>query len=413
MHLPASFAPLIGRAPARPKPGRPPGRGLAVATVAICAVALVAGCSAAAPAPHVPAARPQPRASTPAATGTPAAPAASPAVPAAAAGGPVPPGFEPASMTFVSASEGWVLGTAPCAVQPCTSIVRTTDGGASWARIPAPRFPLASMGQSGESSGLSYLRFANPLDGFAFGSQLWATHDGGAAWQHVRLPGTIGDLETSAGVVYASVVSQDSTVTIYRSPASGGPWTPVQGLPANVPGTLGRITLHGTAAWIILGGGLYATRTGQSWVREPVSCLPGYAMASAAAYSTHQVTLLCTGDSGMGSQGKILYSSSDGGASFSLVGKAPTGGDQFDQLAQPAAQHIFMAAFSALTLLDVSGDGGRTWSTALNINDGGLGWSDFGFTTPAQGAAIYGDSSIGSHMYMTWDAGQTWHQITF
>jgi photosystem II stability/assembly factor-like uncharacterized protein len=312
-------------------------------------------------------------------------------------------------MTFVSATEGWVLGTAPCAVQPCTSIIRTTDGGVSWAGIPAPRFPVASIGQTG----LSYLRFANPLDGFAFGSQLWATRDGGATWQHVWLPGSISDLETSAGVVYAAVMNQDRTVTIYRSLASGGPWTPVQGLPANVPGTVGRITLHGTAAWIILGSQLYSTQTGQSWVREPVSCAPGYAMASAAAYSTQQVTLLCAGNSGMGSQGKILYSSSDGGASFSLAGMPPTGGDQFEQLAQPAAQHIFMATFSALTLLDVSGDGGRSWGTALSINDGGLGWSDFGFTTPAQGAAIYGNLRFGSHMYMTWDAGQTWHQIKF
>jgi hypothetical protein len=30
-------------------------------------------------------------------------------------GGPVPRGFQAASMTFVSPSEGWVLGTAPCA----------------------------------------------------------------------------------------------------------------------------------------------------------------------------------------------------------------------------------------------------------------------------------------------------------
>jgi hypothetical protein len=383
-------------------------RGLGVAAVAICAAALVVGCSAVPPAPHVPAASPRSHASAPAATGSPAAPA-SVARPAAGVGGPVPPGFEPVSMTFVSATEGWVLGTAPCAVQPCTSIVRTTDGGASWAGIPAPRFPVASIGQTG----LSYLRFASPLDGFAFGSQLWATRDGGATWQHVWLPGSISDLQTSAGVVYAAVMSQDRTVTIYRSLASGGPWTPVQGLPANVPGTVGRITLHGTAAWIILGSQLYSAQTGQSWVREPVSCAPGYAMASAAAYSTQQVTLLCAGNSGMGSQGKILYSSSDGGASFSLAGMPPTGGDQFEQLAQPAAQHIFMATFSALTLLDVSGDGGRSWGTALSINDGGLGWSDFGFTTPAQGAAIYGNLRFGSHMYMTWDAGQTWHQIKF
>jgi photosystem II stability/assembly factor-like uncharacterized protein len=323
-------------------------------------------------------------------------------------------------MTFVSASEGWVLGTAPCAVQPCTSIVRTTDGGASWTGIPAPPVALASNGPAGLSPGLSHLRFASPLDGFAFGSQLWATHDGGATWQHVWLPGSIGDLETSAGVVYAAVIAQDRTVTIYQSLASGGPWTPVPGLPADVPDpddtpamSLGRITLHGTAAWIILGGRLYATQTGLSWVQEPLTCTPPYAMASTAAYSTQQLTLLCAGDPAAGSEGKTVYSSGDGGASFTLMSAWAGPGDQFDLLAEPTAQHIFLATSSAMTLLDVSGDGGRTWSSALRIDDGGLGWSDFGFTTPTQGAAIEGNSRFGCRMYMTRDAGQTWHQITF
>jgi hypothetical protein len=415
MHLPGSFQPLI----------RPPARGLAMTAIAICAAVLAAGCSAAARSPYVPAASPQPRASAAAATHSPsavapiaAAPATAPAV--APAGGPVPPGFEPVSMTFVSASDGWVLGTAPCAVQPCTSIVRTTDGGASWAGIPAPPVPLASNGPAGLTPGLSYLRFASPLDGFAFGAQLWATRDGGATWQHVWLPGSIGALETSAGLAYAAVIAQDRTVTIYRSLASGGPWTPVPGLPAGVPDPgqtpplfLGRITLHGTAAWIILGGRLYATQTGAVWVQEPVTCAPGYAMASTAAYSSQQLMLLCAGDQAAGSEGKTVYSSADGGASFTLMSAWAGPGDQFDLLAESTAQHIFLATSSAATWLDVSRDGGRTWNTALTIDDGGLGWSDFGFTTPVQGVAIEGNARYGSHMYMTWDAGQTWHPITF
>ena len=327
-------------------------------------------------------------------------------------GGPVPRGFTPVSMTFVSASEGWVLGTAPCTLKPCTSVVRTTDGGLSWVGIPAPRFPLDP---SSWQRGLNYIRFASPLDGFAFGSQLWVTHDGGATWQHVPLPGRIGDLETSAGVVYAAVMTKNRAVTIYASLASGGPWIPVRGLPANVPGyaALGTITLHGTAAWIILGNRLYATQASRSWARDPVKCAPGYGMASAGASSTRQVTLLCVSDPAMGSAAKILYSSSDGGARFSRTGTPPLGGDHLDLLAQPTAKHIFIATSSAATWLDVSGNGGRTWAETLRIPDGGLGWSDFGFTTPSQGVAIEGNPAAGSHMYMTRDAGQAWHQIKF
>jgi hypothetical protein len=328
------------------------------------------------------------------------------------AGGPVPRGFQPVSMTFVSASDGWVLGTAPCAQQPCTSVVRTTDGGRSWIGIPAPRYPLAATALQ---HGLRDIRFASTLDGFAFGSQLWATHNGGATWRHVALPGSIGDLETSDGVVYAAVMTGANAVTIYESPASGGRWTPVGGLPARVPGDawLGMITLHGPAAWIILGDRLYASPTGQNWVREPVSCGSNYGIASVAAYSTRQLTLLCVGGPAMGSAGKVLLTSSDGGARFTRSGVPPLGGDNFDQLAQPTAGHIFIATWSAATWLDVSGNGGRTWSEALRLLDGGLGWSDFGFTTSSQGAAIEGNPAQGSRMYMTWDAGLAWDPVTF
>jgi photosystem II stability/assembly factor-like uncharacterized protein len=61
----------------------------------------------------------------------------------------------------------------------------------------------------------------------------------------------------------------------------------------------------------------------------------------------------------------------------------------------------------------VSGNGGRTWSETLRLSDGGLGWSDFGFTTPGQGVAIEGNPVQGSRMYMTRDAGRTWHKIRF
>jgi hypothetical protein len=342
MHFLTFFAPLTLRAPAPPRPARPAARGLAAAAVAICMAVLAGGCSASAGSAHPSSTGVQPAESAAAATRSPAvaAPVAAASPAAAPAGRPVPPGFEPVSMTFVSASEGWVLGTASCAVQPCTAIVRTTTAGASWTGIPAPSVPVASIGQTGLSAGLSYLRFANPLDGFAFGSQLWTTHDGGATWQRVWLPGRIADLETSAGMVYAAVTAPDSAVAIYRSPARADAWTPVTGLPASVtdpvetpPIFVGRITLHGTAAWIILGGRLYGTQTGVGWVQEPVSCAPGYTMDSTAASSTQQVTLLCAGNSGMGSQGKIVY--------------------------------------------------------------------------------IEGNSNYGRHMYMTWDTGLTWHQVTF
>jgi hypothetical protein len=348
-----------------------------------------------------------------AATVTANASASSPARPAV---GPVPTGFEPESVTFVSASDGWVLGTAPCAHQPCTSVVRTTNGGRSWVGIPAPRFRLSRY-RGGP--GLDGMRFADTQDGFAFGSQLWVTHDGGATaagWRRVRLPGYVADLETAAGVVYAAVSNSHQQVTVYRSQATGGAWHKVSGLPAKVGGGagLGTITLHGSAAWIILGNRLYASQHGARWTTEPFTCPRKVrGITSVGATSSTRITLLCTGDAALGSELKVLYASADGGAHFRRAGRPPMGGTGLNLLAQPAARHVFIATFSGATWLDVSKDGGRVWHTSLGLSDGGKGWADFGFTTATQGVAIEGMPSIGSRMYVTRNAGRSWHKVKF
>src|SRR5262249_43540441 len=68
------------------------------------------------------------------------------------AGGPVPPGFVATSVTLVSTQEAFVLGTAPCAHAPCTSILRTLDRGATWRGLPAPVAPIGHPGGSNGSS---------------------------------------------------------------------------------------------------------------------------------------------------------------------------------------------------------------------------------------------------------------------
>jgi len=74
-----------------------------------------------------------------------AAPSATPPV---ASTSPVPPatpiastsllGLSPASVTFVSPDDGWVLGTGTCSSAPCAAIARTADGGRTWAKVSAP-----------------------------------------------------------------------------------------------------------------------------------------------------------------------------------------------------------------------------------------------------------------------------------
>src|SRR5207247_4574552 len=72
----------------------------------------------------------------------------------------VPARFQPLSFTAVSERDFWLLGTVPCRRGRCTAIVRTRNGGKSFAAVHAPALPMT--GTTPE------LRFADRLDGFVF-----------------------------------------------------------------------------------------------------------------------------------------------------------------------------------------------------------------------------------------------------
>jgi photosystem II stability/assembly factor-like uncharacterized protein len=396
------------------------GRGFAALAAAACSVALASACSSPGPAAHpagatgmaqtaAPAPHPTASAAGPAgaqlANGRSAGPGSAAAL-GAPPGGPVPAGFQPQSVTFASASTGWVLGIAPCQTAPCTSVVRTLDGGRSWQGVPAPRAPLALRD---ERTGVRGLRFADPRNGWAYGPDLYVTHNGSATWHRLRPAGAVLDLEAAGGVVYAAVEDARGTVRLYRSPADRDAWSLAAGVPGDLNG-LGLITLHGRAGWLIAGDHLYSTTTGARWHRMASPCPVFYMMASLAAHDQQQLTLLCLGNGAAGSAGKIVYSSHDGGRSFTRAGQAPFGGTA-TSLAQPGPAHIFLATASGASWIYGSNDGGRTWRVALNGS--GAPWNDLGFTTPAQGVVVSGIPPIGSALNMTRDGGRTWSRVDF
>ncbi len=150
---------------------------------------------------------------------------------------PVPPNFQPTSVTFVSTSIGWVIGQAGtpghCATQYCTSVARTDDAGKTWFGVPAPL-----TGAPDGATGVGGIRFLNGEDGWAFGPELFATHDAGHTWTQVDTGGLrVTDLETvgdRAFAVFASCTgsgpdfaAQCTRFTLYSSPAGADDWTPV------------------------------------------------------------------------------------------------------------------------------------------------------------------------------------------
>ena len=364
---------------------------------------------------------------TPAATGSgAAAPAVEPPP-----GGPVPQRFEPNSLTFVSATEGWVLGTAPCSQPPCTSIVRTRDGGRTWKGIPAPKAALYWL--TNQTGGVKALRFADRLNGWAFGPELFVTHDGGGHWAAQPIPGgapggQVVDLEAAAGTVYALVASGDPgrprPVQLYRGAVGRDEWQPVTGVAAEgatiTEGFGAGLVLHGRTAWALIGQdqgeAVFATSDGSRWEPRTLPCLPpasGLALATAS-----DLLLVCGGGVAAGSQEKTAYVSHDAGRSFQRAGSPPSGGDLEGAAAAPGV--ALVSAASGASFLYASFDGGRTWAEVFSAPTGGEFWIDLGMTTSSQGAAVLNHSrpegsgySEPPRLVMTRDGGHSWSQVAF
>jgi hypothetical protein len=48
------------------------------------------------------------------------------------------------------------------------------------------------------------------------------------------------------------------------------------------------------------------------------------------------------------------------------------------------------------------------------LQDGGLGWNDFGFTTASQGVAVEGTQALSSsNLWLTRNAGRSWSKVRF
>jgi hypothetical protein len=340
--------------------------------------------------------------------------------------GPVPAHFAAHSVTFVSPDEGFVLGTGPCAVHPCTSVVRTLNRGASWAGLPAP---LAKLGFPGNTNAVWGIRFANPTQGFIFGSSLWETTDGGEHWVRDAMPvNSIISLAIVQGQVIA--VTEHCTRSgcprtgqIVRRALAGGPWTTVMRIhptfpesPTDLIGTQAGVAaiLTGTSALVSDDGGFH-------WISHPTPCtsiskgLPG----SVAVIAPKGLALLCIGEGFTGHTLKFTYRSTDDGVHWIAAGKPDAAGDGGTVAAATLKQWVIATA-SGGSLLYHSGREGFGWHTTAFRGDGGLGWADLGFTTLTNGIIVYGPArsdgnpeNFPGQLWLTSNGGQTWHAVTF
>ena len=312
-----------------------------------------------------------------------------------AAARPVPAGFGPVSFTATSNSHWWLLGSATCKAPPCTAIVTTQNAGRSFSALPAPKTPQ-----------IHELRFADPQNGYAFGPQLWSTHNGAHAWKRVKVGGTVTDLTTSQGRAYAVVRTAKGAGRLLRSPVGRDAWHSI-GKFAGFP----FAGLWADGAKVLVES---QNRSGSS-SRVYISTdfgdhfkLAGKAPPSVACELQAilpAVWAYCATGTESG-----VWRSRNTGADFRGVGGDATrsGVPAEPNLASFAAASPAVAVFGYEQLWRTS-DAGAHWRRIPGTK-GAVWWTYLGFTDALHGVAV-GQFRGGYRLYRTTDGGRSYRRV--
>jgi hypothetical protein len=365
------------------------------------------------------------------------------ALSASGGGNAVPPNFQPTSVTFIGPHVGAVIGQAGtpghCASPYCTSLAGTSDYGGTWYGVSAPHTGAPDGGR-----GVGQLRFLDISNGWAFGPQLWVTHDGGADWAQEPTGGMrVTDLETAGDRAFALFATcsgrgaaygaRCTSFSLYTSQAGSNRWQPVPGAATSLPAGSGP-----ASASLVLTGGpsdgrgyllapsgqlLSGPLTGAAWTvasqQEP--CAPGapgpagqptgaLLTAVSPAAGSPELVMVCASatSAGDGSQAKSVVESSDNGVHWSTAQQVAAAGIATSLAAQNQGQQVVLATDAGIYL---SGDGGSTWrlvqASPAHAAHGASGFSYVGMTSQADGVALPADPRL-HEVFITTDGGAAW-----
>jgi hypothetical protein len=360
---------------------------------------------------------------------TPPTPSNSP-ITASGPSGPVPPNFQPVSVTFVSTTTGWVIGQAgtpgKCANKDpyvCTSIARTSDAGKTWNGGPAP----ATTAPNG-ARGVSGIRFLDGTNGWAFGPELWATHDAGKTWSQVDTHGArVTDLETAGDRAFAlwatcpggattGFAANCTSYTLMTTTASSDNWTPAgsatTGLTDGGAATSAVLALTSKAGYLLgPDGTLYSGPLDGGWQKAGLTgCHPGAPQTNGlpsgaflAPVNSSEVDVACDVAGAF-----TVYTSPDAGATWipqpATAWSAVTAPSDVTSLTAAPGGTLALATASGIYVLPA---GAAQWKQASVANAPDGGFSYVGMTTNDQGVALPANATL-HEVWMTFNGGQTW-----
>ncbi len=372
------------------------------------AVALAAGVAASVPA---------------AALAAPAQSAAAPAHPSASA----PAKFKAASLTWLSATRGWLLGAAPCGKRSCTDVLATSNGGTSWRLAGSVKTPIASQATPADV-GVDEVRFATTSVGWAYGPALFRTANGGRTWVAQPVPGhghQVLALGHSAAANYAVVspckefaACTGGHLTLWRTASlTGTTWTRI---PARLAiNSAASISASGRTVYVVSPGQpgqLLVSTDGRHFAARPTPCnaAKDFGLVQVSATSARHVALLCVGNAGRSEATKTVYRSVNNGRTVTSAGTTPVFGIGAELAASPSGD-LLVGAWSEGTFMYANDGGKAKWTMPLGLATAD-GWNDLAFVGGQVAWAVYGPvselASDPGQLVVTRDGGQHWKRIT-
>ena len=337
---------------------------------------------------------------------------------------PTPAGelFYLTALDMVSLSVGWALTP--------TTVLRTTDGGATWVDVTPEDWDDSMVPTSGffHNAEQAWLAQTDPVD-FERG-MLYSTGDGGASWEAVEVPfgaGMMSFIDNQNGWLMAGLGAGagSQAIAIFATHDGGATWSEVYRRDTSEPEPPGEIPLSGMKQGItfrdlqhgwVTGSVpaddfvyLYATEDGGlSFQQRDIPLPPGmttamFSLAAPVFYNATQGVLpvnLFTPEL----SATVLYTTVDGGETWNPTTLVPVIG----RFSMPTATDFMVWDGN---IFYRSADGGQTWQEITpDVNLDGM-VSTLDFVDAENGWVTWMDGDGNAGLMHTSDGGATWVEL--